>query len=216
MRQVAEEDERRHLRAFEHSYVFDFDEFAFVAWRRICGDVVLQHGVELRCGHRALAVGIDGHGFLEHLVDALLGHSGGKDDGEVGKGRESLADGGLVVLDGGCRLVLDEIPLVHYHHDAFLVALYERVDVDVLGLDTSCGVEHEYAHVAGLDGAYGADHGVVLYVLVHFVLLTYAGGIDEVEVESEFAVARVDGVARGAGDIGHDVPLGADKSIDYR
>lgn len=41
LRQVAEEDECRNLRALEHGDVFDFDEFAFVAWGREGCDVFL-------------------------------------------------------------------------------------------------------------------------------------------------------------------------------
>lgn len=73
LRQVAEEDERRHVRAFEHGDVFDFDEFAFVAWRRICVDVLAQLCVELRSGHGALTVLVDLHGDFQHLEDALFG-----------------------------------------------------------------------------------------------------------------------------------------------
>ncbi len=42
------------------------------------------------------------------------------------------------------------------------------------------------------------------------------GGVDQIEVEAELVVTVVDGIARGASDVGHDVPLLADKGIDQR
>ena len=120
------------------------------------------------------------------------------------------------MADGGVALVVDKIPLVHHHHKALLVALYQREDVHILCLDAARGVDHQHAHVGGLDGADGADHRIVLDVLVHLVLLAYARRVDKVEVEAVFGVARVDAVAGGARDIGHNMALGADESVDYR
>ena len=70
---VAEEDECGYRCLLEHGDVFDFYEFALVGWGWICSDGFLHHGVELRGGHGAFAVGADLKGCLEHFVDALLG-----------------------------------------------------------------------------------------------------------------------------------------------
>ena len=51
-------------------------------------------------------------------------------------------------------LVLDKVPFVYYHDKPFLVALYERIYVHVLGLDATCGVNHQDTYIAGL---YGTD-----------------------------------------------------------
>ncbi len=214
--EVAEEDEGGHLCVFEHGDVLYLDELSFVGGGREGGDVFLEHAVDLGGGDGAAAVLVYVDGGLYHLVDALFGECGAEDYGEVGEGCEALADGGFEVLDGGLRLVGGDVPFVDYHDDAFLVALDEGEYVDVLCLDASCGVDDEDAYVGCLDGAYGADDGVVLDVFVYFGLLADAGGVDEVEVESEFVVAGVDGIACGAGDVGDDVPVFADEGVDER
>ena len=162
------------------------------------------------------AVVVDADGRFEHFEDALLCECRTEDDGEVGEGGEAFADGVFEVADGGFGFVLDEVPFVDAHHEAFLVALDEREDAYVLGLDAACGVDHEDADVGGFDGAYGADDGIVFDIFLHLVFLAYACGVDEVEVEAELVVARVDGVACGAGDVGDYVAVLADEGVDDR
>ena len=87
-------------------------------------------------------------------------------------------------------------------------------DVHVLCLNAACGVNHEDADVAVLNGTDGAHDAVELQVFGHLVLTPYACRVDQVEVEAELVVAGVDGVARGTGNVGHDVTLLADKGID--
>ena len=137
LREVAEEDECRHLRAFEHGDIFDFHKLALVAWRGICGDVLLHYGVELRCGHGAAAVLVDFERGFEHLVDSLFGERRSEHDGEVGEGCETFPDGFLEALYGFLGLVFHEVPLVHHHHQSLAVALDERENVYVLRLDAS-------------------------------------------------------------------------------
>ena len=57
--QVAEEYECGYGRTLEHGYILYLHELALVAWRRVCGNVFLHHGVELRRGHGAFAVLVD-------------------------------------------------------------------------------------------------------------------------------------------------------------
>ena len=102
--------------------------------------------------------------------------------------------------------------LINFKTLTFIVLMDEtflddREDVDILRLDASCGVDDEDAHVAVLDGANATQHRVVLDVLIHLVLLAYTGGVDEIEVEAKLVVSRVDAVAGGASDVGHDVAL---------
>ena len=78
------------------------------------------------------------------------------------------------------------------------------------------GVEHQDADVGVLDGAYRAHHRVELQILHLLALLAHARRIDQVEVHAVFVVARVDGVARGARYVGHDVALLAQKGVGER
>ena len=107
----------------------------------------------------------------------------------------------------GVVVLLHEVPFVDDDDDALVVALGEGEDVQVLLFEPLAGVEHEYAHVGGLDGAYRPHDGVELDVLRHLALAAQSGGVDEVEVESEEVVPGVDGVAGGAGYGGHDGAL---------
>lgn len=135
------------MRVFEHCDIFDFHKLAFVAWRRVGGDVLLKDGVELRRGHSPTTVFIDLHGAFDDLEDALLGQRRREDDGEVDKGSEAVADSGLVVADGCLRLVFGDVPFVDDYDKTFLVALYQPEDVNILRLYAAGGVDHEYADV---------------------------------------------------------------------
>ena len=94
------------------------------------------------------------------------------------------------------------------------LALDKLEDVEVLALDTACGIYHEDAHIAVLDAADRAHHAVELQILAHLILASDACRIDEIEVEAEFVIPRIDAVARGARYVGHDVALFSDKGID--
>ena len=59
-----------------------------------------------------------------------------------------------------------------------------------------------------------AHHAVELQILAHLILASDACCIDEIEVEAEFVIPRIDAVARGARYVGHDVALFSDKGID--
>lgn len=216
LRKVAEEDEGGYLRALEHGYVFYLDVLALVRGWRIGADDLEQVVVELRCRNDAAPVLVDVLRGLENLEDALFCQGRAEDDGEIVEGRETSAYGILEMLDGLLALVLGDVPFVYNYDEPFLVALDKREDADVLCLDAACGVNHEYADVGGLDGADRADYRVVLDILVDLVLLADAGCVDEVEVEAELVVARVDGVACRAGDVGDDVAVLADEGVDQR
>lgn len=111
-----------------------------------------------------------------------------KMDREVDERSHALTDGVLECLDDCLVLVLHEVPLVHYHYERFVVALYELEDVHILRLDAACCVEHEDADVGVLDSADGAHHRVELQVFRHLVLAADAGCVYEVEVEAELVV----------------------------
>ena len=162
----------------------------------------------------ALACHVDLLGHFEHTEDALFGKGGGKDNREVCERSHAAANGILKMRDGFFRLVLNEVPLVHHHHEALVVALDDLHDVEVLAFDAARGVDEQDADVGVLDSAYRAHHGVELEVFGHLVLAAYAGGVDQEEVEAELVVARENTVARGAGNIGDDVPVLTDECVD--
>ncbi len=146
----------------------------------------------------------------------MFGYSRGEDDRKVGKRRETLANRSLVVLDCCCALVFYKVPLVYNYHKAFFILLDDREDIHVLRLDTAGAVEHEYTYVAGLDCTNRTNHRVVFDVFVYLVFLANTGGIYQVEVKAEFAVAGVDRIAGSTGYIGYDMAVSSDKGVDYR
>ena len=77
-------------------------------------------------------------------------------------------------------------------------------------------IEHEDGHIAVFDGADGAQHTVELDVFLHLALLAESSRVDEHELHAEGLVTRVVGVAGGAGDVGHNVTVGAEEGIDQR
>ncbi len=118
------------------------------------------------------------------------------------------------MLDRFLRFVFYEVPFVDHNHKALLVALDEREDGDVLRLDAACGVDHQYADIRSLDGADRTDNRIIFDIFCNLGLFTDTGCVDEVEIEAEFIVARIDRVACGAGDVGHDVAVFVNKRID--
>ena len=158
---------------------------------------------------------VDGAGGLQHFEDALFVDDGGEDDGDVVEGGDALADE-LFELAVGVVVLFDEVPFVDDDDDAFVVALDEGEDVEVLLLEALAGVEHEDAYVGDFDGADGAEDGVEFEVFGDFGFAAEAGGVDEVEVEAEEVVAAVDGVARGACDGGDHGAVLAGDHVDER
>lgn len=212
--QVGEEHERWDAGVGQLHAVLDFDVLALDAGGRRCLDDGEHLLVETGGGDTGGAMQIDLLCLLKHLEDALPGEGGGKDDGEVGEGGEALTDGLLEVVDGLVALIGGEVPLVDHDDKALPVPVDEGEDVDVLSLDTACGIHHQDADVAVLDGADAAHHAVELEVLADLLFLADTGSIHEVEVEAELVVAGIDAVAGGTGDVGDDVALLADEGID--
>ena len=201
LRQITEEDEGGDYGFFEHGHIFYFHEFSLVGGGR-CGAYHLKHiSVELRGGNYAVPVLVHLDCLLYHLIDTLLGECGTEDYREVGKGGEARADGLLHAFLTFQAFILGYVPLVDAYHEPFLVALYEGEDVGVLRLDASCGIYEQDAHIRVLYGSDRADYGVVLYVLVHLLLLAYACGVHQIEVETELVVPVIDRVSGGARDV---------------
>ena len=190
--QIAEEYECRDDGILEHRDVFYLHEFAFVAGRRSDGDLLKHVGVELRGGYDPAAVLVDVDRCFQYLVDALLCDGRGEDDRKVGERGELAAYGLFEAFLGFKGAVIGDVPFVDADHKALLVALDEAEYIAVLGLYAACGVDHQYADIGCLYGADGAYHGVIFDVFIHFLLLPYAGGVDEIEVEAEFVVSVID------------------------
>ena len=81
-------------------------------------------------------------------------------------------------------------------------------------LEALCGVEHEDGHITVFDGTNGTQHTIELDVLLHLALLAQTGRVDEHKLHAEGVVSCVVGVARSARDVGHDMAVGAEESID--
>ena len=213
LRQVGEEHERGYARVGQLRDILYLDVLALGGWWRICLDE-RQH-LLVETGRRDAGHTVVVHllGRFEHLQDALLGEGRGEDNGEVDERGEAVPDGVLEGFHHLHGLLLHQIPLVYHHHQPLGVALYQGEDVEVLPLHAARGVQHQDADVGVLDGADGAHHGVVLQVLVDLILLAYTSRVYQIEVEAELVVTSIDGVARGAGNVGHDVTLLADECI---
>ena len=143
----------------------------------------------------------------------LLGGGGAKDDIEVGPWCHALADGCLKGFDGLIGFLLHEIPLVDKDHKAFLVALDNLEDIHILRLDAALCVDKEDADIAVFNSADRTHDGVKLEVFTYLVLAANASCVNEVEVEAELVITRINGVARGAGDVGDDVALLSDEGV---
>ena len=76
-------------------------------------------------------------------------------------------------------------------------------------------VDHQQRHVAAADGGNGAQHAVALQGLIlHRAFAADAGGIDDVVAAAVLAFkVRVDGVARGAGNIADHHALLAKQAV---
>ena len=144
----------------------------------------------------------------------MLGEGGGKDNGEVVERRHAVVDSRLKRVDSLLALVLDEVPFVDHDHQTLVVLLDELEDVHVLRLDTARGIDHEDANVAVLYRADGAHDAVELQIFRNFVLAADACGVNKIEVETEFGIAGINGVAGSAGNLSDDVAVLTDKSID--
>ena len=214
LRQVREEHEGRDLRIRQLRAVLDLDVLAFP-----CGwGIVLDQRKELvvQLGRRDLLVFVLVHmnSRLYDLEDTLFGDRTREDDREVCKRRQALANGTFECFYILIRLAFYQIPLINADHQTLLVFLNQRVDIEVLRLDTACCIDHQDTYVRIFYRADGTYYRVVLQVLRHFRFLTDTGGVDEIEIFAEFIVPRVDAVARRSGDVGHDGALLTDKRVE--
>lgn len=214
LRQVGIEHKRRYLCVRQLRAVFYLYELSLYRLWRCSLDDRQHDGVEFRRSDMHLAVEIYLLGGLENLKDALLGYRRCKDNREVGKWCHTVVDGILERIDGFLALVLNKVPLIHDDDKTLVVLLYKLEDIHVLSLYTAGGINHEYAHVAVLNGADGTHDTVELQVLGDLVLTADTGGIDEIEVESEFRITGVDTVAGCASNLGDDVAVLANKGVD--
>ena len=149
------------------------------------------------------------------LLDAAAGQ--GRNAQVLGPGShnaQTAVDG----LHAGLALaiVVEQVPLVEQHHDGAAALDGQAHDLLVLLGNAHGGVDDEQRHVGTVDGAQAADHGVVLDVLVHGALLANTRGVDHAVVLAVALHDGVDGVARGAGNVGHDGAVGAQDAVEQR
>ncbi len=67
----------------------------------------------------------------------------------------------------------------------------------VLVLQAEMRVDHEQADIGATKGAFGADVGVELHVILHLGLAAETGGVDEANCLAVVDERRIDCVARG-------------------
>ena len=152
---------------------------------------------------------------LNNLENTLFGKCAREDNGEVRKRRNALTDSCFVRLDIRIRLALDKVPFIDTNDQTLLVLLDQRVDIEVLCLNTARRVNHQDTNIAVLDRTNRTNDRVVLQVFRHFRFLSYTGRIDQVKILAELIVPRIDTVSRRARDIRHDRTLFADERIQY-
>ena len=153
-------------------------------------------------------------GSLQHFKNALFGHGRGKNNGEIGKRSHTVADGILECIDNLLRLFLHQVPFVHHHNQRLVVFLNQLEDVHILRLNAACGINHQDANIAVLNGTDASHHTIELQVFGHFVLATDAGSVDQIEIKTELIVSRIDAVTGCSGNIGHYMAILTDKGID--
>ena len=173
-----------------------------------------HHLVQLVRAHARRAVQINLLSRFQHTEDALFREGRGKNYREVRKRCHAIANGVLKSVNDLLVFVLHQVPFVHNHHQRLVVTLDDLEDVHVLRLNTARGINHQDANVAVLDGTDGAHDTVKLQIFRDFVFAADSCRVDQIEIKPELVVTSVNGVARRAGNLGHDIPVFSDKSID--
>ena len=144
-------------------------------------------------------------GDVDGLPDAMDGFARERTGGHNGGiAHERHAVGDLLANLGLGVGTLHQVPLVqHDDHGALAVGGEARHALVLVG-QADGAVDDQDGHVGTVDGAHGAHEAVVLHVLVDLALLAQAGGVDDGVALTVVLDDGVDGVARGAGDVGHD------------
>ena len=123
LRQIGKEHKRRYLRIGQLGDVLYLDVLALYRGGRISLDEREHLFVEAGRGDARRAIAVNAAGFFEHLQNALLGEGRSENDGEVGKGGETLADGLLEGLHHLHGLLFYQVPLVDDDDQPLVVAL---------------------------------------------------------------------------------------------
>ena len=216
LREIAEENKCGDGRSFQLRYILYFHVFAFIGRWWIILDDGKHFLIEFGRGDVAMTIFIYFRRAFENFEYPLLGQCRCIHDREIGEWSEAGTYGVFKGFDGLCTFVFHKIPFVNAHDQSFFIFLYERENIEILPFDAACGVDHEYAYIGVFDGAYRPYDRVVFDVFVYFPFFAYAGGIDDIEVESEFIVTGIYRVASRSGYIGNNVSVFADESVDNR
>ena len=128
-------------------------------------------------GTRRFAFVVDLEREVEDLVGALAGEGAREEERDVAQ-RAALLHLALEVARG-VGLLVDEVPFVDHDDQALLHVRGLAEHLGVLRLEAALGVHEEHGHVAALDRALRAQHGVELDVLLHAGLLAQPGRIDQ-------------------------------------
>ena len=194
---VGEEQEDRRLDLGLHRVVEpQVGALADRHWRLVEHGLA-QEGVELAGGHALVAVVPDLAGELDEATDALAGEGGDKDNRRVADELKGLAHALLEVVVS-LVILLDRIPLIDQQGHALLLLQDHAGDMCILGGDAIGGIDQQQGHIAALDGAQGAQHGVLLDTLLDLARAADACGVDQRDPLAVHGDRGVDAVAGGA------------------
>ena len=193
--------------------IVDLQTAALVRGRLDARGCIFQNVVEHAGGdaHAVLVGDRDDH--VEQLVHALAGERGDEHDGRVGHIAEIPADLGRLLVHG-VRVLLDRVPLVDDDDAGLPCLMCQTCDLGILLGDTLIGVDQDEAHVRALDGGDGAQVRILLDCIVDLRLAAHTGRIDKEELAGLVFKVAVDGVARGARDVGDDHALFAEDLVE--
>ena len=113
------------------------------------------------------------------------------------------------------RMVVGQkIPFVEQDNDGAAALDGEIGDLLVLFGHTSGRVDNEQGNIGTVDCAKSANHRVVFDILVHSALFTNASSVYKAILLVSALDDGINGIARGAGDVGHNGTIGTKNLVE--
>ena len=211
-RRIVHEHEQRERPGRDLGHVEELRAALAAQRRRVARDRVLERAVQLtgRDLERLLVVELQRLG--ERPVEPLPRDGAGAQ--EHGLGHEGEAPLQLAGELGFAIGVRDAVPLVQEEHEGSAAVEREPRELRVLLRHSDGGVEHEQRHVTAFERAQRHQRAAALDAVGALAAAAQARGVDEDHLAPVDAEARVGRVARGAGLVGHDVPLLAKPGVE--
>ena len=184
--------------------VEDLQAAALVAGRLHPSGGTGQHLIQHTGGHAGTVLAVHVADELHQLVDVVAGLGRDEDDGSVAHEAEALGIAPALQFHGVGLLALHGVPLVDDDDAGFALVVGVTGHLAVLLGEADGGVHEDEGHAAALDGGQCADDHVALEAVSDVAALAQTGGIGEDELAVSVVHGGVDGVAGGAGLVGHD------------